>query len=223
MILLTENEIKNLKPLDGNNCGSSGKCYFYKNGEVMKLLYYKNSYLINNVKDLLGLKIDDVSFPIDRTDLRKNYFAYTTPFIEGESLYDLKGKICKKEFDLSLSEISTIYNNAKEKVIEVADMGIQVNDANLSNILVRDNLEIGIIDVDKWIKNYNINNKNSNITHLNQRFYAFLVGFFLNDLEIINKIKRKDNENYVDEIIDYTHIKKTSIKTLGQLKGSFKY
>ncbi len=223
MILLKKEDIEKLKPLDGNNYGGSGKCYFYEHGEVIKLLYRKDSYLINNVKALLGLKIDDVSFPIDRTDLRRNYFAYTTPFIEGESLYDLKEKICKKEFDLSLSGISTIYNNTKEKVIEIADIGIQVNDANLSNILVKDNLKTGVIDVDGWYKNSNINNKNISITNLNQTFYDFLVSFFLDDLEIINRTKKEGNENYVDEIIDYTHLKKSSIKTLSQLKSSFKY
>ena len=223
MILLKENEIKMLKPLKGDNRGSSGTCYHYNEHEVIKLLHSKNSYLINNVKSLLDLTLNDVSFPIDKTDLRRNYSAYTMPFIEGESLYDLKEKMLKKEFDLSLCEVSTIYNNTIDKVLKVSDMGIQVADVNLSNILVRDNLETGICDVDKWIRNYDKNNKKKNIIHLNQWFYSFLLSFFRNDLELINKIEWENNVNYVDEIMDYMHIKKPSIKTLGQLKKSSKY
>lgn len=164
MLLLTEDEIRKLKPLDGGN-GSSGRCYHYKNDEVIKLLKYKLSFIIDNIKSLKGLKIDDVSFPIDNTDPRKNYFAYSLPFIEGKRLCDLEKKILIKELDLSLNEVSTIYNSTKEKVIKAANMGIKVTDVNLSNILVKDNLKTGLVDVDLWVKNNDINNRNNNVTH----------------------------------------------------------
>jgi hypothetical protein len=99
MIIITKEELKKLKPLNGENKGSYGTCFLYENDKVLKTysntmpFYYNKREIKRNIKNSIGVHVEDVSFPIDIAKTDEYKFSYIMPYIDGVSFNGLLDNI----------------------------------------------------------------------------------------------------------------------------------
>lgn len=232
MIYLTKEQILNLKPIKNGLSGKFGSVRNYDDNMLIKVIYdtqkAKQHYQMikSRVNDLLGTKVDDVSFPLDVTqDDNECFFAYTMPIINGTSYNLLLKQIKSGKNDLTLNDLSKNYHKAKEKVLEVAENNVMIWDLKPDNCCITNNLGMGIYDVDFFKK---ISDDYARVAINNEWFLNYTFETFLKDVMDDLKIPRKHfitdvvktviSANYVDDLLEEI-VKNTSrdTKTLGEL------
>lgn len=232
MITMTEEEILNLKPVKNGLSGQFGAVRYLDDNTLIKMVYNtikaKQHLRIikSRINKMVGIKLDDVSFPIDTSSLEyNNFFAYTMPYIEGDNYYDVLEKVKLGKMDLSFDDISINYHNGQKKVFEIASKDILIWDLKPDNCCLMDNLKIGIYDVDFFKK---VSCDPEKILGNNEWFLNYMYEMCL--IEILNtlripirhylndKNKTIIMENYVDNLLDEI-VKRTSsnTKTLGEI------
>ena len=131
--------------------GNFGACYMYHNDIIIKILNEENELLktINlekRLKELVKIKIDDISLPIDLVYRNNKFAGYIMPHYNGPTLSNyIKKKINKNIFNFN--EICDIYNSLYNKINLLSSKNIIINDIKPDNIIVANN-DFCIIDVD---------------------------------------------------------------------------
>ncbi len=232
MISMTEEEILSLKPVKNGLSGQFGGVRYIDNNTLIKMVYNTPKakqhlrIIKSRINNMLGIKVEDVSFPFDTTSLEyNNFFAYTMPYIIGDNYYDVLEKIKSGQMNLSFDDLSINYHNGQKKIFEITSKDILIWDLKPDNCCLMDNLKIGIYDVDFFKK---VSCDPEKILNNNEWFLNYMYEVFFNDvLELLNipirhlvtdKNKTIIMENYIDNLLDEI-VKRTSsnTKTLGEI------
>lgn len=217
MITLSKKQIERLPMLEDGDKGQYGTCYHYDGG-VIKLskttaiALSKRKLIMRNIKDLVGTKVEDVSFPIDTTPSNVRYFAYKMPSIDGPSLITTRNEILSCKRDLALEDLSINYQDGKNKMYVLSDKLIEIHDMKPTDCKFMINSRLGICDVDGFIKRKysDCETLSNNLTWLNGVYKEFLDLLVL-DLGITMP-EENDSENYVEDTLELI-IKNTSSNT----------
>ena len=243
MIIITKEDLKNLKILDGENKGSYGTCFLYENDKILKVysntmpFYYNKREIKRNIRKSLGLCVEGVSFPLDISKTQGYKFSYIMPFIEGVSYKELVYNLINTEFNMTFDDFGYLYHDAIYKANEISSLGIEMNDFHKDNCKIKEDFTIGIFDVDFYESKIIFNRfrekslRYYNMLVINEAFYEMLNGFYNMKKKFIN-CQEKSNElecfyniitdfprnkpNYVDDILAKLNVelKKDSIKDL---------
>lgn len=227
MLLIIENKLHNVKPLQGINEGSYGKCYRYKDDIVLKVFFrtpfnqHKES-IEKNVKNSLDVKIEGVAFPTEILKVFGYEFSYVMPYIDGTQMDEVIKKIMDENYDITFDELCKLYYDALHKMDEITDYSFLMRDFKMRNCKVTDAFSIGILDTDLYEKQKTLKNNiyNQNLRSVNDLFYDFLMNIYsnklnialmkhsfryydkiLDDLNILGNIKRSDNKTYIDDAL----------------------
>lgn len=247
MLLIIDNELKKVKPIDGINEGSYGKCFKYNDG-VLKVFFNSNIFnekeklIRENINNSKGIIISDISFPIDIKDVLGYKFSYTMPFIDGISMDEIIKKIIYDDYDISFEDLIKIYNNSLLKIKEISEYGIKTDDIMMRNCKVKEDFSFGIVDVDFFRKIDSLNNEiyNTNLHNINKLFFYFLLeainnrkyvcsgnkyyNYVISDFDDYLKILKGvslDSKCYVDDVL-YELASKKNVNTIGKLIYKYK-
>lgn len=182
MITISKDEMKMLH--DGDN-GNYGTCYMYKDN-VLKVFtkdstyYYNKRSIKRNIKRSVGLKVEDVAFPIDIAKVKGYNFSYVMPYISGYNLDEFINKIIYTDFDMTFDDFIHLYDDAIRKSEKIASLGIEMNDLHKDNCRFKADFTIGIFDVDFYERKLFVNDliRKSliyyNMLSVNDTFYDIL-------------------------------------------------
>lgn len=222
MFELTKKQIESLPLLEGKNKGAYGICYKY-NDYVIKVLRNDNIFFDTNkkrTKKLVGIKVEDVAFPIDIIE-EEDFFAIKQDYIDGTLFPEIKYNIF--ENNITFNDVSKIFIDGKYKVEQITDNGIYIIDLNPFNCKLIDNLKLGIMDTDSYLKDEISYKrlKKDNVATLNLLFRQFIKEFLVkleNKHYLYDYLNKSDRYNayYVDDCLEKI-VKETKAKTLGEL------
>lgn len=243
MIIITEEELVKLEPLNKENKGVYGTCFLYKNDLVLKTYLNTLNFHCNrreikrNIKKNVGIKVKDVSFPIELAETEGYKFSYIMPYIEGISFHELVDNIKNTEFNMTFDDFTHLYHDALSKSNEIASLGIEMTDFHKDNCKIKEDFTIGIYDIDfyekkkisgKFIEKYLAYH---NMLEVNDAFFNMIKCFYnkriragyssdeVENLRLLSKIIEdypRNKRNYVDDVLTKINdeLKKDNIKDL---------
>ena len=88
MIKINSYELSKIKknPINDNNTGLYGSCYYYKKDEIIKIFNNLDSYILNNIKLNINRTSSIIIYPNDLVFLNKNFIGYTMDKAPGTCL-----------------------------------------------------------------------------------------------------------------------------------------
>lgn len=243
MIIITEEELAKLKPLSEENKGVYGTCFLYENDFVLKTYLNTLNFHCNrreikrNIKKNVGIKVENVSFPIEIAKVEGYNFSYIMPYIEGISFEKMVENIKNTEFNMTFEDFAYLYHDAISKADEIASLGIEMTDFHKDNCKIKEDFTIGIYDIDfyekkkisgrfieKYLAYHNMLEINDAFFNMIRCFYnkRIRLGYSSDDIDSLRLLSKiiedfpRNKRNYVDDVLTKINdeLKKDTIKDL---------